>query len=319
MQPQEVGDFFAEIKKALDSNWSDEALKSLAKHTVPDVVPGNHGWLLRGDLSTVWGRWFIEGLVDLAPYELDTKLSIGHLHVPIFAYFNSASPQVPLDERRMYARALTKFAWQLVSARRKRKRSPIGLALREELWVIGQPEARCYLCGYQFGEDARDKFLSESKDEPQMPRLVDFTRPRGVRAAQLCIEVDHMIPVVEGGKTTVDNLRLACGWCNSVKNRYTNIYDTIPWSAGIFHHPALGPVTQPQPLWVLRTVATRRRCESPDGCTARIEDTELFAGPRNKGGALTPVNVAVYCKQHDPWRLDRWIGPKRLAAALVKL
>ncbi|MFI7057647.1 HNH endonuclease [Streptosporangium canum] len=318
MQPQEVGEFFAEIKKALDNNWSDEALKSLAKYTVPDAVSGSHSWLLRGDLLTVWGRWFIESLVDLAPYELDAKLSIGHLHVPILAYFNSVSPQVPLDERKIYARVLTKFAWQLVSARRERKRSPIGFALREELWAMGQPEVRCYLCGYKFGKDAQDKFLSASKDEPPMPSLVDFTRPRGMRAAQLCIEVDHIIPVADGGKTTVNNLRLACGWCNSVKNRYTNIYDTIPWSAGILQHPALGPVTQPQPLWVLRTVATRRRCESPDGCTARIEDAELFAGPRNKGGALTPVNVAVYCKQHDPWRLDRWIGPKRLTAALVK-
>ncbi|MFC7870788.1 HNH endonuclease [[Kitasatospora] papulosa] len=137
-----------------------------------------------------------------------------------------------------------------------------------------------------------------------------------MRAAQLCVEVDHVVPVAEGGATAVDNLRLACGWCNSVKNRYTNIYDTIPWSAGILSHPALGPVTRPQPLWVLRTVATRRRCEFAEGCTARIEGAELFAGPRNQGGALTPVNVAVYCEQHDPWHLDRWIGPKRLAAGL---
>ncbi|MFI0141461.1 HNH endonuclease [Streptomyces luteogriseus] len=317
MQPQEVGEFFAEIKKALDSNWSDEALKSLSKYTVPEVVSGNHGWLLRGDLSTVWGRWFIESLVDLAPYELDTELSIGHLHAPILDYFNTVSPQVPLDERKKYARVLTKFAWQLVSARRRRKRSAVGLATREELWAMGQPEPRCYLCGYLFGDHARDKFLGIAQDEPPIPPLVDFTRPRGMRASQLCIEVDHVIPVVEGGKTSVENLRLACGWCNSVKNRYTNIYDTIPWSAGIFDHQALGPVTQPQPLWVLRTVATRRRCEFPDGCTAKIEDSELFAGPRNPNGALTPVNLAVFCEQHDPWRLDRWIGPKRLAASIA--
>ncbi|MEU2448990.1 HNH endonuclease signature motif containing protein [Streptomyces sp. NPDC012765] len=313
MQPQEVGEFFAEIKKALDSNWSDEALKSLSKHTVPEVVPGNHAWLLRGDLSTVWGRWFIESLVDLAPYELDAERGIGHLHGSIFEYFNAVSPQVPLDERKEYARVLTRFAWQIVLSRRSRKRAAIGLALREDLWAMGQPEPRCYLCGFLFGDQARDKFLGEAAQMPPTPPLVDFTRPRGARASQLCVEVDHVIPVAEGGKTTIENLRLACGWCNSVKNRYTNIYDTTPWAVGIFEHPALGPVTKPQPLWVLRTVATRRRCESSGGCMAKIEDSELFAGPRNSKGALTPVNLAVYCEEHDPWRLDRWIGPKRLS------
>ncbi|MFJ1713718.1 HNH endonuclease signature motif containing protein [Streptomyces sp. NPDC088260] len=315
MQPQEVGDFFAEIKKALDSNWSDEALKSLSKHTVPEVIPGNHGWLLRGDLSTVWARWFIESLVDLAPYELDTELNIGHLHRPILSFFNATSPQVPLDERTKYAKVLTKFAWQMILARRARKRLEIGISLREDLWALGQPQPRCYLCGFLFGPQARDKFLRESKAGPPVSKLVDFTRPRGQLPAQLCIEVDHVIPVAEGGQTIIDNLRLACGWCNSTKNRYTNIYDATPWSGGIFQHPALGPVTRPQPLWVLRTVATRRRCEHPDGCSSRIEDSELFAGPRNPKGALTPVNLAVYCETHDPWHLDRWIGPKRLAAS----
>ncbi|MFF9429399.1 HNH endonuclease [Streptomyces sp. NPDC014746] len=183
---------------------------------------------------------------------------------------------------------------------------------------MGQPEPRCYLCGFLFGSHARDRFLGESKEYPPPLALVDFTRPRGERSAQLCIEVDHVIPVAEGGQTVVENLRLACGWCNSTKNRYTNIYDATPWSGGIFQHPALGAVTRPQPLWVLRTIATRRRCEFPDGCPAKVENSELFAGPRNANGALTPVNLAVYCEQHDPWRLDRWVGPKRLAATLAR-
>ncbi|MBB2747103.1 UNVERIFIED_ORG: hypothetical protein FHR35_006982 [Microbispora rosea subsp. rosea] len=316
MQPQEVGEFFAEARKSLDNNWSDEALKSLANHTIPEVVSGSLGWLLRGDLAVVWGRWFIEGLVDLAPYETNTELNIGHLHLSVLEYLNYSSPQAPLDERQAHARVLTKFAWQLVSARRARKRSPINLAQRTEIWALGQPEGRCYLCGYKFGKEARDRFLGVNKGDPQLPRLVDFTRPRGMRAAELRIEVDHMVPVVEGGETTSANLRLACGWCNSVKNRYTNIYDTLPWSAGTFQHPSLGPVTKPQSLWVLRTVATRRRCEAADSCTARIETAELFAAPRHISGALTPANVAVYCEQHDPWRLSRWVGPKRLASNL---
>ncbi|MFF8764928.1 HNH endonuclease [Nocardiopsis dassonvillei] len=276
---------------------------------------GNRGWLLRGDLLTVWGRWFIESLVDLAPFEVNPELHIGHLHLPIKKYIDSVSPHSPLDERKQHAKVLTKFAWQIVSARRYKKRFPIGSALREELWALGQPKPRCYLCGFCFSDEARDKFLNSSRSAPSPPKLVDFTRARGARASQLCVEVDHVQPVVEGGKTSIENLRLACGWCNSVKNRYTNIYDTVPWSIGIFDHPALGPVTQPQPLWILRTVATRRRCEAPEGCSVRIEQSELFAGPRNPGGALTPVNVAVYCEQHDPWRLDRWVGPKRLVSS----
>ncbi|GAA2263833.1 hypothetical protein GCM10010430_55520 [Kitasatospora cystarginea] len=317
MQPQHVAGFIAEIQKALASNWSDEHLKALSDRTVPEEVSGQHGWLLRGDLSTVWGRWFIESLVDLAPFQLDSNLNIAHVHAQVLAHFNQASPHSPKDERDKYARILTDFAWQLVQARRDRKRLTITAAMRDELWAQAQPDPRCYLCGHEFGPAARGKFLGESGDLPVVPSLVDFTRPR-TRPAHACIEVDHVTPVAQGGKTETFNLRLACGWCNSVKNRYTNIYDAIPWASGIVTLPELGAVTQPQALWVLRTVATRRRCEFPGGCPARIEDSELFAAPRNSKGAMTPVNVGVYCQQHDPWAVARWIGPQRLADALVK-
>ncbi|MFJ9775579.1 HNH endonuclease [Kitasatospora sp. NPDC101157] len=317
MQPQEIGEFFTRVQKVADDNWSDCTVKHLANHAIPEGMLGDRGWLLRGDAAVTWGRWFVESIVDLAPYVAESERNIGHLHRAVLRHFEQMAPTSPKDERQEYAKPLTRFAWQIVLSRRSRVREPINAALREAIWSDSQPDPRCYLCGYQFTSQARDKFLGLSREVPPVPRFVDFTRPRGLRSPHLQIEVDHVIPVADGGQTGIENLRLACGWCNSTKNRFSNIYDSAQWFYGAFSHPLLGPVTIPQPLWILRTVATRKRCEFSAGCSARIENSELFGGPRNEFGALSPSNIAVYCPEHDPWKDKRWVGPGRLRSSMT--
>ncbi|MFT7866782.1 MULTISPECIES: HNH endonuclease [Amycolatopsis] len=137
-------------------------------------------------------------------------------------------------------------------------------------------------------------------------------RPRGLKQRHLSIEIDHVTPVAGGGSNDVDNLRLACGWCNQVKSRYASLYDVATWPARHVDHPSLGWMTLPQPFWVLRIVSMRGRCEHPDGCSARLATDELFAAPARARGTLNPVNVRVYCHEHDPWSIDRLVSPALL-------
>ncbi|MCP4418961.1 MAG: HNH endonuclease [Chloroflexi bacterium] len=50
-------------------------------------------------------------------------------------------------------------------------------------------------------------------------------------------EVEHIIPVSLDGKTTLDNLALACGGCNSTKGNRIEGYDELAQSVTPLYHP----------------------------------------------------------------------------------
>ncbi|MGQ7750342.1 HNH endonuclease [Streptomyces sp. WC2508] len=272
---------------------------------------GKNEWILRADYSMTVGRWFIEGLVDLGRYARNSQ-NIGHLLVEISERLREIDPMAPQDEIQAAARQLTTFAWREVEARRNVRRERIDRALRDAVWFRDEPLQRCYLCGYRFSEHAKNLFLRRSRVPLAPHKLVDFTRPRGVNPRHLRVELDHVIPVAEGGKTNAANLRLACGWCNNAKSSLWSVYDAKAWSIGVIQHPSLGHISVPQPLWMLRMVATRARCEVVGGCGARLTTDELFIAPRIIKGALTPTNLMVVCRRHDPWVGQRLVSPTLL-------
>ncbi|WP_438296502.1 HNH endonuclease [Streptomyces sp. HUAS TT7] len=147
---------------------------------------------------------------------------------------------------------------------------------------------------------------------------VDFVRPRGLKSVDLLPQVDHVRPVAIGGETAVENLRLACGWCNRKKSSHIEIYGAPSAYAGIFIHPTLGTISIPRPLWVVRLTKMRGRCEDPSGCNARLQNSELFVAPRRLSGAINPTNCAVYCREHDPWKRERFIGAGTYAQRFQK-
>lgn len=313
MNTHAVESFFNTLADVFPERWTQDALREVSRLDVPSVVFGANDWLLKADHATTVARWFVEGLVDLAPYEFDDSLNIGHLYKELITQMRSLTP-APDDEVRKAARKLASFAWHDVILRRNMGRKAIRKRLREEVWFREEPNQRCYLCGYKFTPLARDLFLHRTAGALTPRNLVDFTRPRGRSARHLAVEVDHVMPVIEGGATDIDNLRLACGWCNIVKSRYCAIYDAKSWSVGVVSHPILGHVSVPQPLWLLRLVAIRGRCEERSSCQARLADHELFVAPRSPKGALTPTNLMVVCQDHDPWRHQRLVNPALLPA-----
>jgi hypothetical protein len=308
MEADELCTFFNAVANANRQQWSESAVHALAKLTVPDRVLGSRKLLLRADATLAHSRWYLEGLVDLAVYERDETRHIGHLAGELETALLDDGVRIPPDELVSMVRIVARLLWRDIQDRRTASRARMNVATKRELWFATEPQPRCYLCGYRFTAAARDRFLGRGKPPPPLPSLVDFTRPRGLKVRHLQIEIDHVDPVAGGGSNDLANLKLACGWCNQVKNRFGSLHDVASWPVRNLKHPKLGWVTVPQPLWMLRTVSMRGRCEHLGGCEATLRTDELFAAPARNRGALTPANVRVVCHQHDPWASKRLIS-----------
>ncbi len=310
MDTSALGTWIRYAERTASNPWDSDSVGALALQSVPESVLGTSAALLRSDISSTWLQWFIEGLTDIPRCVSDPRITFGHMYDEIMRQLRNDHPAIPNDEIRGLARILTESSWAEVVRRRQLGRVNLSPVEREEIWFRHEPVPRCYLCGYKFGQLSKDRFLRrvDRNRDTELPKLVDFVRPRGQFLRDLDAEVDHVRPVAAGGETTSENLRLACGWCNRTKNRFSLIYDAPTWSTRTCDHPILGHVSVPQPLWVLRVVAVRARCDSPEGCSAKLTTHELFVAPRNSAGAINPSNCAVFCSEHDPWATKRFIG-----------
>lgn len=314
MQASEIIAFYTRFALTTSHRWSEEQVNLLAQQAFPEDVIGPRKWLLRADANMAHARWFLESLCDTAAFDNDESLGFLHLVEKIRDAVRLIDQHLPDDELAKVIEALGAVAWRDIEGRRLRRRAAMTASIKSALWFESDPDQRCYLCGYKFTAAARDLFLGRSRVKPAVPRLIDFTRPR-TKVRHLCVEIDHMHPVAEGGSNDLENLRLACGLCNIVKSRFGSIYDAYSWPARVFRHPNLGWVTIPQPLWLIRVISLRQRCEHREGCSATLKTHELFASPWSPNGSLNPVNIKVSCVTHDPWATTRLIAPALLAAA----
>jgi hypothetical protein len=139
-----------------------------------------------------------------------------------------------------------------------------------------------------------------------LPQFIDWLKPRGLAAQDSEIEVDHIVPHAAGGGNQ-ENLALACGWCNRSKGAFAGIYDQ-PLTPILVRHPHLGIRTAPRPLWVVRLLATRGRCEALEGCSETTHICELTVMLKHINGAANPANLRVVCKKHDDMRETRFIS-----------
>jgi hypothetical protein len=305
-----VSDFISRAGSVERDAWDETSLRDLALVQIPSDIMGSRRWLLESDVRLTWTRWFIDGLTDRSRYIRDRSRNYAQLYSEILGALRLQHPTDPIDEVQAVAGVLSNFAWDEVSRMRQAGRRTIKQSVKEDLWFAAEPDPRCYLCGYGFSDFARDRFLGRSeKLSIGLPLLVDFTRPRGLNLRDLLIEVDHVSPVAGGGDTTYANLRLACGWCNRVKSNKRSILDAPASSSSRLVRTTIGHISVPQPLWVLRIVATRGRCEDPSGCAASLSTHELFVASRSAVGALNPANAIVACQEHDPWAASRWVSP----------
>jgi len=57
------------------------------------------------------------------------------------------------------------------------------------------------------------------------------------RAKGYCFDIDHILPVSLGGKSTLENLALACGECNGHKHTKTHFIDPVTLQKTRLFHP----------------------------------------------------------------------------------
>lgn len=303
----------ATVRASSANAWSSYHIGNLATVPVPEFALGPSGWLLRADAALTWGRWLLAGIVDPAAYVAyeDNSHSYATLYATVRTAVVAEAGELDRGAVAALARLIADAMWDEIQFERSRSRRSLSKRVRDQVWLAAEPEPRCHLCGYVFEEAAKERYFGRPADA-DLPLLVDFTRPRGRYPRDLYAEIDHVRAVAAGGADQLDNLRLACGWCNRAKSFFDHLYAVPAWRTGTVHHPRLGVISVPHALWVVRFVSSIGGCEHI-GCSARVASHELFVAPRRPTGALTPTNIAVWCSEHDRWKTERFIGPALLS------
>lgn len=298
--------------------WASDSVAGMAGSYQPEALHGTNWSLAKGDVHTLWARWFVASLINPSQYA-DPKPG---QHVKLFRDI-----QTLIEKRFTNVTALQKTGLievlvdlanaEIQSRSRTRRMSYDAVTRRDLLDRAGSPE-RCWICGYEFTQTAIDRFIDSScTSSIPLPAYIDFLRPSGAFEWELKIEVDHMTPAVSGGDNA-ENLRLACGWCNRMKSNHTNLYD-VGSQTSTFRHPTLGVLDLAQNFWVVRVLAISKSCQhipSPP-CTASTATDQMYIAPVYDG-AMTPPNMACYCKIHDPLRNHRFITKGDYEKGLLK-
>lgn len=306
---EQLSTFIAGASHDPASTWRRDDLKALAGLAIPDVILERNHAVLRADAHALWLRWFLEGVCNPLRYVDDETKTIVDIHTDTLDRVNGLYPATPQPERQQLAEHISRHVMSEVERRRRVGRTHATTAQRRELVDNAGGKPRCWMCGFLFSQPAVDRFLRKAKGiDLDLPDFVDVIRPRGLIKRDIGIEVEHIVPVAGGGGG-MDNLALACGWCNASKGARTSIYDAHarpPRSVFVLGGHQMHEL--PQPFWCVRLVAFRRSCEHVGGCTASVDNAELFIAPSDPRGSLNPSNLRVFCAAHDPYAAHRFHG-----------
>lgn len=290
------------------SFWQHDALLASSLVVPPDLILSRSSVILKSDVYSLWFRWFVEGLCNPLRYMDESKTIINILADTKDRVDNMYASE-PQDEREALAKNIATHIMAEVQRRRQLKRITASSAQKRELVDAAVGKPRCWMCGFEFSQPTIDRFLHKAnRSAVNLPQFVDILRPRGLFMRDVCIEVEHIVPVAAGGGG-LDNLALACGWCNKSKGARTSIYDADARAPrAIFRLGIHNWHELPHPFWTVRLLAIRRRCEHVDGCSATVDNTELFIAPTDHRGSPNPSNLHVYCSNHDPYAGSRFYG-----------
>ena len=291
--------------------WSIQNLEKIAHMDIPHSFFGRQRTLLKGDIHELWVRWFIESIADPwrylmvgSKYSCLYKDVLREVHASVFSDMTD-------PERQEIAKSIARYIFKIVkSMKASNVRKPLCDVDKVLLLELAGKPPRCWICGWEFPQIAIDNFMERTSEKVPSPSIVDVFKPRGLKSQDLRIEVDHVLPFSHGGDTK-DNLKLACGWCNRYKSSHWLIYDVE--GQPIQARPNnFGISSIPQPFWVVRLLALRRKCEHPMGCQKTVENSELTVMPIRECGALNPTNLRLTCFEHLSPFSSRFLSPNNI-------
>ncbi|MGC1199380.1 MAG: HNH endonuclease signature motif containing protein, partial [Geitlerinemataceae cyanobacterium] len=217
MEFEEIYSFLNLTADRHTNYWDIHQLSQISNQRVPDFIMGGRGTLLRADIHLLWTQWFLESICDP-----DSFAKIEQSYGLILQYVKRHIPTIFSGLSQQDCKVLTKYIAGLldreVQRRQSRTRPILSQDDKKDLWDIFSPEPRCWICGYKFTKWSENRFLGYDREtEPPLPQFIDYMTLHGLKPRDLTIEVDHAVPFSQGGLEG-DNLRLACGWCNSHKS-----------------------------------------------------------------------------------------------------
>lgn len=307
MSIESVTHFIGNASHDPASSWDYSQLMTLAGLSLPHDFFGDQDTLLKADQHRLWLKWFVEGIASPSRFAGDATLGKLDIYKAVLDRVSQKYNQVELERRKALTEKIADHIYAEVDRlRTAHKRDYASSATRQSL-IAASSVPRCYICGYAFSQETINEFLKvQGRGSIALPVLVDIFRPRGLTKRDVSIEIEHVVPVAQGGSGQA-NLRLSCGWCNKHKSSRVSLYEapfvaprTKPFTLGKHRIHEI-----PAPFWTVRIMALRGRCQHFNGCDRTVKNAELFIGFTDWSGSPNPTNLSIYCKDHDPIEKDR--------------
>ncbi|MFM5182158.1 HNH endonuclease [Aeromonas veronii] len=280
----------------LSKMWSYDDISQGAINSAPDMLFSGCGAVLKHDMNLQWLSWFCEALCFI-----DNSNDEKNLH-DIFSLVRRGLINLGHEyncEIQNTAVQLALFLYRRQLSVNGRNRQRATRQFKIELLESAGKSPRCWICNSKFTDESIELFKGGGRPEIKLPEYIDFIFPRGLCERDLKIEIEHKHPFSKGGQDLYDdlsNVALSCGWCNRHKWNFLSLYEPGVASCSFYNHDKLGPMSIPEPFWIIRKMALSNGCEAP-GCTVKRKNN-LFIKLINPHGMANPLNLMVVCKSH---------------------
>ena len=310
------------LRAASDANigWSLGELEQLSSQVVPPGILGMTPELLQGDINKQWAQWFLRGICNIQYAHQDGwKYPQINAHVREWVDKEFGGQSSHSEELiNLISRAIFN---ELQRLRKRRERQSVSFEIKQELIDICNGRAHCWICGYKFRNESISNFLDSTRYKIPLPKWIDIYKPIGITERDVKIEVDHISPVCEGGDNSIENIRIACGWCNSHKGAHGSLYD-VSGSALACELDGKA-ISLPQPFWVVRMLSVIQRTFPGSRHCATTSEKELTVTPQTSCGQMTPANLLIVSYDDERLNPDQlqprekaeklWAAAKRIA------
>lgn len=301
--PLDILTILQEKGEAVLTPWAPGIYSGLEGARASDLSAND--WLLEADSQMLRIRWFIESVVPQDVAESNLATTTAKVLEASLRTVQRHFPHLGQADQRQLTRSFCAIAQGLIAQERAKRESTSRATKRQLIAISAKPS--CYLCNAAFGDAQIAAFLGEAEHVDVPEPFVDFIYPRGARASDKRISVEHIRPLNDGGSNSLENLALACNYCNGMKNDALTIFDRGRYPQMI-EHPDLGAVFRPNPFWVLRLLALRKRCHV---CGTSSQEARLLPSAEPGIRFFNPANLQVVCEDHDDMRAFRLV-PRRV-------